>query len=509
MKNAIRAASAALAALVAYSAQAGTYYAAPGAAEGAQFTRVIPGALMLPNPDYDLAPEWGSPGPAGSYRGAAYANGHYVVSGNYGTLLYSTDLQNWKQASGLPDLYNASIKNIKHSNGTWIAHAVGARVPGEPKAHSMVLRSNQTPPDNWEIRATYTTTTPGRALPDGQGGWLTLPGVFGGLHIYSVDDGLTWTVGSTTHPGLRGYAFFNGAWYAGDVNGNILRSTDPIGAQMSFTAVHSLPTGTLCWGLSVIDNQLWCSGPEALIASSGDGSAWQLRHHDPDSVARLSHMRRVQNLLVSISPDKFVAVSGDDGVTWQIGQLGDGQYGYHAVISDGYTGLIVGDNGEAYKVSSGDSQPVFDQTAVESLNKIFGAITAAALANADPADAAEPLLALSPVAQSIVQSADRDGDGDLDEADITAILGGNYDFDYLRQNFGDGSSTAPRDQLIHLFANGLIDVLNEIAAGDASSAAIAASQSYIEVLELVIGSNGGRYEILRAPADVVIDTAGQ
>lgn len=100
---------------------------------------------------------------------------------------------------------------------------------------------------------------------------------------------------------------------------------------------------------------------------------------------------------------------------------------------------------------------------------------------------------------------DYNGDGVFDSRDMLALVNGDEGFDHLRALFGDGSSTAPRDQLLHLLGNTLVDALNALATGNSDAAIDIAATGYIQLITAVSGDSGGRSQLLMAPGGLLLN----
>lgn len=99
-------------------------------------------------------------------------------------------------------------------------------------------------------------------------------------------------------------------------------------------------------------------------------------------------------------------------------------------------------------------------------------------------------------AQPVLVALDQNGDETFDHTDIELIS----DLNSYRVLFGDGTSTAPRDELLYMTGNALVDAGVAGTNGDFAEAGRAILQWYLDILALSIGTNGGRYEVLSAPA---------
>lgn len=102
---------------------------------------------------------------------------------------------------------------------------------------------------------------------------------------------------------------------------------------------------------------------------------------------------------------------------------------------------------------------------------------------------------------------DQNGDGAFNLTDVMALKNTGQTFDDYRALFGDGNSSAPRDQLAYLAGNAVIETLNSLAAGDSYTLALDSAQRYIDLSILVLGSNGGRAALIQAPGTTVLSTS--
>jgi hypothetical protein len=184
-----------------------------------------------------------------------FASNRFVIVGDAGLVLTSTDGATWHIAANLT---GGGLNAVAFGAGQWIAVGVAGRIFTSPDAFTWTLRSSP-------------TTQPLNAVTYASNQWLAC-GNTG--TIITSPDGISWTPRSSgTALPLTGIAGRTGAHVAVGDDNTLLRSTD--GATWT---PHTLaePTTDLR-SAAILNNQFVVAGYAGRIYTSPDGVTWTSR----------------------------------------------------------------------------------------------------------------------------------------------------------------------------------------------------------------------------------------
>lgn len=233
-----------------------------------------------------------------------YGNGLYVLVGDAGGIVVSSNLVNWTETTGY---HRSAITAIACSGNLCIASAMP------------IFREDSSFPDftalvstnglNWTVSS---TNTPAMADLTGAGGQFV--GV-GENAIYATTDGYNWENTLSFSNALHGVHYLNGQFIAVGDNGSILESVD----GTNWNNLSIVTSGSLS-GVAFGNGVYAAAG--SVAATSPDGLTWSLSSSNPPAfISRIVYGR---GLFVaagyagpSYSPIAKI-LSSQDGMNWQV-----------------------------------------------------------------------------------------------------------------------------------------------------------------------------------------------
>lgn len=203
-------------------------------------------------------------GIAVNLRAVAFAGGQWVIVGDNGTILISTDNgANWAQKTC--PIPAANLYGVAYASGRWVAVGVNA-------AAGVIIYSTDNG-DTWSFVSANAGVTQNLCVAYGNGKWLV--GGFGGQLIYSAD-GVTWaprTYGSTAP--IYDLAYGEGKWIAGAVR-NIRQSTND-GTTWVDAAVDLGGINTNIKSVEFVAGLWLAAGEFGYMGTSDDAISWTTR----------------------------------------------------------------------------------------------------------------------------------------------------------------------------------------------------------------------------------------
>ncbi len=261
--------------------------------------------------------------------GAAYGNGVYVLVGDAGGIVVSSNLVNWTEIDGY---HRSVITAIACSTNLCIASA--AQIFREYSSFpdfSTIISSNGV---DWSVS---TTNLP--ALTDLTSGGNQFVGV-NGTSLYTTTDGYNWQSNSSFTNTFRGVRYASNQFIAVGDSGSIFTSAD--GTNWNNDSVAT--SGSL-YGVAYGNGLYVAAG--SVAATSSDGISWLLGPSNPPAV--IDRIVYGQGLFVA-SANGEILISYD-GLNWQTQTTAPG--GIASIAYSGGTFLAISGPGPVFESSDG------------------------------------------------------------------------------------------------------------------------------------------------------------
>jgi hypothetical protein len=273
-----------------------------------------------------------------SLRGATYGNGLYVLVGDAGAIVVSSNLLNWTEATGY---HRSAITAIACSDSLCVASAL-------PMSHgyssfpdfSTLISTNGA---DWSVSTTNLPAMASLATGNDQ---------FVGVSkntIYSTTDGEIWQSNSSFTNSFRGVSYANGQFIAVGENGSIFTSIDA--ANWNDSSVVS--TGSFS-GVAFGNGRYVAAG--SITATSTDGNSWAVGVSNPP--AAITRIVYGKGLFVAAAytgsyynPNGAILTS-QDGLTWQ-SQFTTGNVDISGIVYNGGTFVAITALGTPYSSVDG------------------------------------------------------------------------------------------------------------------------------------------------------------
>lgn len=232
-----------------------------------------------------------------NWRGAAYANGRFVVVGEassgyapFAAIFTSTDSATW---SLIRPGTGAGLHCVTHGNGTWVAAGEDVytsadattwtqrTVSANGTAHAATFGAGKfilagelggvlvsTDGTTWTHNSAFADSVI-RGLSYGNNQFVAVGERNGAGVIWSSADGLTWVEDASAPVPLAAVTFGNGTFTAVGANGFVLQSTVASAASAARLSISKLADGTI---------ELGCHtqvGKQYRLQASADGHAWE------------------------------------------------------------------------------------------------------------------------------------------------------------------------------------------------------------------------------------------
>ena len=226
--------------------------------------------------------------PKVDWTGATYANGSFLVTGNFGTVLHSTDGVQW-QASTIGE--SNEVRAATWGNSGYVAVGFGQLLAQSPDASTWTLAqplNASVPPDFYTVA--YGS---GKYVAGGVGG------------IYYSSDGLQWSLANT-----------GSVNYVPNVSyGNGMFATGPLYSRDGITWSNAAGwcSGTIAWGNG---NFVGVSpGSPGQVCTSADGITWSLSGAPaPSGFSATSYLSFGNGKFFALNTSTVMASS--DAITW-------------------------------------------------------------------------------------------------------------------------------------------------------------------------------------------------
>ena len=236
--------------------------------------------------------------------GCTYGNGLYVLVGDAGSIVVSSDLGNWTEVTGY---HRSAITAIASSGSLCIASALPMEhvYSSFPDFTTLVSTNGL----NWTVSSTNTPAMVDLTSANGQFVGVSQNG------IYSTTDGYNWENAFSFTNTLHGVRNLNGQFFAVGDNGTILESTD----GTNWNNLSVMTSGSLS-GVAYGNGVYLAAGSAA--ATSPDGVTWSLSSSNPPAfISRIVYGR---GLFVGVGSATASynsigeILSSQDGINWQV-----------------------------------------------------------------------------------------------------------------------------------------------------------------------------------------------
>ncbi|BAU26313.1 putative repeat protein (TIGR02543 family) [Aneurinibacillus soli] len=258
-----------------------------------------------------------NPLPTGNrLAGVSYGNNTFVVVGDWGTILTSSDSSTWAKRSSVTE---EDLHSVTYGNNTFVA--VGSQ--------GTILTS--TDGITWALQSSGTTNALNRI------GYYhnTFVAVGDQGTILTSTDGVTWTSrSSVTTKGLSDISYGNNTFVVVGYEGTILTSSDATAWILQKPAIVDGYSG-----ISFDNNTFWVMGVNCTLQTSSDGEIWTKQSPDFGTRNFLFGIRHLSNLYVVVGAG--VISTSSDGSTWSLQNIGTWNYLQDAIYANN-TYVVVG-----------------------------------------------------------------------------------------------------------------------------------------------------------------------
>ena len=262
-----------------------------------------------------------------SLNAATYGNGLYVLVGDAGIIIVSSNLVNWTEIAGC---HRSAISAIACNSNLCIASAQPIYHDSFNFADFTTLVS--TDGVSWAVS---TTNMPDMAdLTSGGGQFVGISQ----NNIYTTTDGYNWQNSDSFSNTLHGVCFVNGQFIAVGDNGGILESAD--GTNWSNQSVAT--SGSLS-GIAFGNGIYVAAG--SIAATSSDSISWSLCPSNPPAVIR----QIVFGKGLFVAAANGGTLTSQDGIHWQVAS----SYTFLRIAYSGGTFLAIGFDGVIYESLDG------------------------------------------------------------------------------------------------------------------------------------------------------------
>jgi len=270
--------------------------------------------------------------------GCTYGNGLYVLVGDAGTIVVSSNLVNWTE---ITSYHRSAITAIACNTNLCIASALPIfREYSSFADFTTLVSSNGI---NWSVS---TVNMPAMAdLTSGDGRFVGVSQ----NNICTTADGYNWQNNGSFNNTFHGVRYANGQFIAVGDNGSIFESADGINWNN-----HSVATSGSFSGVA-FGNELYVAAG-SVAATSPDGVAWSLCASNPPAV--ITRIVYGEGLFVATAyvgsyyyPNGEILTS-QDGVNWQV-QFTPQSISFSGIAYSGGTFFAIGSAGTMFKSTDG------------------------------------------------------------------------------------------------------------------------------------------------------------
>lgn len=236
--------------------------------------------------------------------GCTYGNGLYVLVGDAGAIVVSSNLVTWTEVTGY---HRSAITAIAYNGNLCIASALPmCRAYSSFADFTTLVSTNGV---SWSVS---TTNLP--AMVDLTSGRSEIVGVSGN-GIYTTTDGYNWQTNSSFTSSLHGVDYANGRFIAVGDNGGIFTSVDSTNWND-----ESVKTSGSFYSVAYGNGIYVAAG--SVAATSSDGLSWSLcASNPPADINRIVHAHGQFVAAASVGPvyaRTGELLSSQDGINWQI-----------------------------------------------------------------------------------------------------------------------------------------------------------------------------------------------
>jgi hypothetical protein len=255
----------------------------------------------------------------------AYANGQYMVVGNAGTIITSTDGVSWT-----PRVSNTSdnLKAVAYGNGTWVVGGSWYPTPN-------VLIASTDNGVTWSSSSLYSGHYATQSIIYQDGAFIAV--TFQGFVLRSYS-GLSWTdLGNATGATLHDITYGDGLYVVAGYLGRMGSATSPTGPWKTMR-----PSNKSSYGVAYGNGVYVMVGNSGEIWTSTTGTGgWTLR--PSGTTENIGEVEFADNRFLAVGNAGTVLAS-PDGTVWTSLDIGLSQ-NLHGLAYDGLRFIMVGENG--------------------------------------------------------------------------------------------------------------------------------------------------------------------